>query len=922
MSPVEGLNDVSSQTIVPANLIPVQTLVSQNTRSKTSVQSSKASRGKGKKTANLPSSRVKSGGIISIPSDKSVLDAEKEREIENQKRLLEKQAELKRELLESQKQQELENIRLEKARLQAEAEAKRKSIEIESKLIMEQLNLSQRREKLLEDRSSRSSVKFEGVKSQTGIDKVKQWQNECEKQRIEKPKLHFGAPEPIAGTSRAPDRFFVDNERQYLSFKQQLQDIPAAENNQRENQQANKANSKHDDEMDMMADVLVRAFDRIETNRSEVRRETTLQDRLDFNLLAARQNVIKDLPKFDGDPVSFPLFISQVENSLGRFTQAENLARIQRALIDKSPAKEAVMDLLNYPENVPMILSRLTDMFGKPEYIVTEIVSKIERTPIISEKNVDQLVAFSTIVANLVSTLLSQNDDAHLKSPELIRKVLKKLPGNLQFDWAKTAVGRKDVTLVEVSQWISSIANVTASLMERSVYYSWKAKTEPRKDPPKRVNVHVEETAEEDSCSLCSNGRHSLADCPKFVNLRLKKKWATVKQHRLCSNCLKDNHWAKECSAKPCGKGGCSKMHHKLLHRDPDKSHYKKERKSCEKEKPASAKSESTKTETNGHVHSISKVLYKIVPVELQCNDKKVQTFAFLDEGSSVTLLDDSLVNKLNLRGTKDPLCMKWTDGTLKNESESMRCSLKIGGAWKGSRKYSIDNVRTVKSLDLPSQTIHMDDTIKKNEKFRKLPIESMIDARPKMIIGLEHYKLALPLSVVEGEGNELTAIKSRLGWYLYGRDEVTVSNENEHKPSLHISLWNGDEETVDDLHLMVKSFFTTENFGVAPPVKPLVSTEIERVEKIFKETTQYVNGKYETGLFWKNDEVEFPPSLQMAIKRNECLENKFKKDPEYAAKYREKILETMVKGYVRKLTVEERNRTSRKKLGICHTLE
>lgn len=57
-----------------------------------------------------------------------------------------------------------------------------------------------------------------------------------------------------------------------------------------------------------------------------------------------------------------------------------------------------------------------------------------------------------------------------------------------------------------------------------------------------------------------------------------------------------------------------------------------------------------------------------------------METFAFLDAGSSLTLLDEDIANKLELSGRKDPLKLKWTQNIEKNEDESRRIELNISG--------------------------------------------------------------------------------------------------------------------------------------------------------------------------------------------------------------------------------------------------
>lgn len=50
---------------------------------------------------------------------------------------------------------------------------------------------------------------------------------------------------------------------------------------------------------------------------------------------------------------------------------------------------------------------------------------------------------------------------------------------------------------------------------------------------------------------------------------------------------------------------------------------------------------------------------------------KKLQTFAFLDEGSSMTLLEEGLATDLRLSGTKERLGLRWTSNMTRTERDS-----------------------------------------------------------------------------------------------------------------------------------------------------------------------------------------------------------------------------------------------------------
>lgn len=80
------------------------------------------------------------------------------------------------------------------------------------------------------------------------------------------------------------------------------------------------------------------------------------------------------------------------------------------------------------------------------------------------------------------------------------------------------------------------------------------------------------------------------------------------------------------------------------------------------------------------HQNSHSKVLFRIIPVELHANGRSVQTYAFLDGGSDSTLVEKSLLEQLGVQGPVSPLCMQWTNGIKRLEEDSRKVYIKISG--------------------------------------------------------------------------------------------------------------------------------------------------------------------------------------------------------------------------------------------------
>lgn len=62
---------------------------------------------------------------------------------------------------------------------------------------------------------------------------------------------------------------------------------------------------------------------------------------------------------------------------------------------------------------------------------------------------------------------------------------------------------------------------------------------------------------------------------------------------------------------------------------------------------------------------------FRMMPVTLHCGKYFVNTFVFLDEISSYTLVESALVDRLGVQGVTQPLRVAWTAGLSKMEKDS-----------------------------------------------------------------------------------------------------------------------------------------------------------------------------------------------------------------------------------------------------------
>lgn len=346
-----------------------------------------------------------------------------------------------------------------------------------------------------------------------------------------------------------------------------------------------------------------------------------------------------------------------------------------------------------------------------------------------------------------------------------------------------------------------------------------------------------------------------------YVNaheLKSKRNWVVCSEHNLCKQCLKRHNGI--CNSKiVCSKQGCQIKHHTLLH------------KSTDDEKVTSKTDENKNNTTNLHAaHSgnvSSEILFKIIPITIYGKDNKtIKTFAFIDEGSSISLINEKIIKELNLTGDPLPLCLKWTGNMVRNEVDSKVVSVQISGSNK--TKFSIQ-ARTVKQLSLPSQSLNYKILSERFPHLRGLPIDNFKNAVPNLLLGLNNLKLCVPTRVREGNKHEPVAVCTRLGWLLCGNTGIEQKAPNQY----NFHCCECEREDDKTLSSLLKKFFSIEMIGISNSTQVLGKDDQRAMNILENYTRQRSDGHYEVALLWRYDNITLPQSYAMAKKRLICLE-------------------------------------------------
>ncbi|XP_058456758.1 uncharacterized protein LOC131434131 [Malaya genurostris] len=602
-----------------------------------------------------------------------------------------------------------------------------------------------------------------------------------------------------------------------------------------------KEESFEEDERSTGSEQVKRSSRKVDHSKRGEHREPTKAQ------LSARQFLSRKLPTFSGNLEEWPMFISSYETSTKAcgFSNVENLARLQEYL--KGEALEAVRGRLLLPKSVPNIIETLRMLYGRPERLLNMLLAKVHNTAPPKADRLVTFIGFEVVVQQLADHLEATGLTTHLVNPMLIQELTEKLPAGTQLDWTQVK--------------------------------SWHTENHPelRNMDLERAKRRPERMKERIPCRICGGLNHRIRNCDKFRKLSLVERWEAVRKWQLCQLCLNE-HRAANCKLSfRCDIEGCKDRHNPLLH------------------------AVRSSTSSNCNIHSSqpkSSVIFRMIPVTLYCGKFAVDTIAFRDEGSSYTLVEKELVCRLGINGATQPLRVTWTAGVSRLEKYSQCVNFRISA--KGSaQRFLIKGAHTVESLKLPTHSLPLSEIVKQYDHLRGLPIADIRSATPRILIGLKDIHLYAPIESKIGRPEEPIAVRSKLGWTIYGPMEAVTTSSG------IVGYHTCSTVTNQELHDLLKSYYTLEESGISVALLP-EPEEDRRAKDILKKTTKRISDCFETYLLWKEDNPEFLDSYLMAVKRLKCLENRLRKNPELYNKVRTTIADYLAKEYAHKATSSE----------------
>ncbi|XP_072931704.1 uncharacterized protein [Epargyreus clarus] len=656
-------------------------------------------------------------------------------------------------------------------------------------------------------------------------------------------------------------------------------------------------------EVDTVREVILEPGQPIHNSEPIAKAPTAAKDDVVDRLVFALENMSRgrpssrqtqELPIFDGDPREWLPFKAAMRDStaLYHMSPSENLARLRACL--RGEARQAVSALLYSATEPTQILRTLEQCFGRPGAIIDQAVNEVLRLPSVGS-TANELNMFAVKVQNVVTVIESIDPQGKDTDPRLPRTISEKLSPHLKSKWYDYAYESREESQSELGR----LASFLMREADRAIQFSHDRVAITNTRPVQRIvqprpiqkrseiRKPVYATAEGPSKTgriecLCCGAGHRTYVCDKIAAMSVQQRWEWAKDARICFRCLDSRHRKFACRSKNCGVDECRRPHHALLHTSPRNI-------GCEESGVESV------TAASAHMPTDKiQVLLKVCPVTLKgSNGREVHTHALLDEGSTITLVDEEIAASIGARGPIRALNIVGATSSQQEPGSRVVC-MRVRG--QNGHSHEI-KARTVRNLTLGNQSIERD--FLKYPHLKRIPrdVVCYANAKPRVLIGADNWHLIVSRKLVTGNKKQPAASLTQLGWVLHG--SVPRSVVVEKAMVLHVRTQQQcikHAHTDDQLSDLVKAHYDIDAIGITPNRKPIPSET--RAVSITKQTAKRVNGRFEVGLPWVSDDVTLPPSYSMACRRLQGIERKMDKSPAFKEAYTRQVNALLDKGY------------------------
>ncbi|XP_062703695.1 uncharacterized protein LOC134286139 [Aedes albopictus] len=282
------------------------------------------------------------------------------------------------------------------------------------------------------------------------------------------------------------------------------------------------------------------------------------------------------LPEFDGDfnhwLTFHDTFVSMIHSST-EISQVQKFHYLRAAL--KGEAANLIQSITITANNYAVAWDALVTRFSNRAILRKKHIRALLKHPKIPNNNVEALHKIVDEFQRHTKVVEQLGEPVDQFSSILIKLLEDKLDDASLTAWEESVATVAHPTYNDMVQFLQKRARILETIsINRPQHTPSKSNNQPpasKKFPSTRLSTNVASDGSPKSfpnCPACEKQRHSIFDCSVFNGLDAKGRMKVVADKKLCSNCFRSDHFARNCRSKFSCKH-CSRRHHSMIHPGP-----------------------------------------------------------------------------------------------------------------------------------------------------------------------------------------------------------------------------------------------------------------------------------------------------------------------------------------------------------------
>ncbi|KAL3979219.1 Rab5 GDP/GTP exchange factor [Sarotherodon galilaeus] len=653
---------------------------------------------------------------------------------------------------------------------------------------------------------------------------------------------------------------------------------------------------------------------------------------------AANEN-LSSLPKreiqtFDGDPLHFQAFMRSFEQVIEAKTGDAGDCLHYLAQYTKGQPNELVKSCQHMSESAGYVKAKtlLYEHFGNGHVIASAYLNKVHSWPLIRSEDGKALQAYCLFLRGCCNAMEEINDLSELNTPANMLAVIRRLPYKLKDKWRTVACDIQErqhrraafIDIVSFLERQVKIATdpVFGNLCDvPAIHLAAKGSNGGKRSPHLRAKgssfattvsdvERQNQTGAQDrhstvkACFSCKGG-HTLESCALLDKKPHNEKISFLKKNSICFGCLCTGHISKECrkrlSCKICGLRHASILH--IHHKEKNEVKPNNE-----------ADNIPVTIQTSGLTGAGEQdCKLAIVPVKVKSKrgQRIVETYAFLDQGSSASFCTVGLIDKLNIAGRRTKILLR-TMGQEKMVDSFIVPELEVAGL--DSDMYcDMPNLFTQHKMpvdlgNIPNQQ-DLDDW--PHLKHVHLP---EIKANVELLIGMNMPRALEPLEVIRSVGDGPFAIRTVLGWTVNG----PLNRECCGRPGC-LATVTANRVSAVTLDKLWKQQFKMDFPESSDGEQMGLSKEDLKFLELASKTVTLRDGHNSIALPLRDRDIRMPDNRAIAEQRALGLKKRFIRDKDFHKDYTAFVTDLISRGYAKRVPVAELEHSDGKLWYIPH---